>query len=136
MAPLLPLRSLMHAPSSGRRPLLSIPEAAITGDPLQIRLGRDCEFPGYNAFRRFRVEVAMERVELLHLIADLVEAIFYADNPEWRFNIIKHHKEQGMFGAKNTSLYRKCVDEQLAKDLQLVDSTAETAPNFPFLLFL
>ncbi|XP_010231949.1 uncharacterized protein LOC104582798 isoform X2 [Brachypodium distachyon] len=87
MAPLLPLRSLMHAPSSGRRPLLSIPEAAITGDPLQIRLGRDCEFPGYNAFRRFRVEVAMERVELLHLIADLVEAIFYADNPEWRLDV-------------------------------------------------
>lgn len=63
-------------------------------------------------------------------------AIFNADNPEWRFNIIRHHKEKGMFGAKITSLYRKCVDEQLAKDLQLVDSTAETAPNFPFLLFL
>ncbi|URE31995.1 V-type proton ATPase 16 kDa proteolipid [Musa troglodytarum] len=42
-----------------------------------------------------------ERVELLHLIVDLVEASQYADNPEWS------------------------VDEQLAKDVQLVDSIAE-----------
>ncbi|XP_074589200.1 AUGMIN subunit 7-like [Curcuma longa] len=42
-----------------------------------------------------------ERVEMLHLIVDLVEASQYADNPEWS------------------------VDEQLAKDVQLVDSIAE-----------
>lgn len=42
-----------------------------------------------------------ERVELLRLIVDLVEASCYADNPEWS------------------------VDEQLAKDVQLVDSIAE-----------
>ncbi|CAD5163568.1 AUGMIN subunit 7-like [Musa acuminata AAA Group] len=42
-----------------------------------------------------------ERVELLHLFVDLVEASQYADNPEWS------------------------VDEQLAKDVQLVDSIAE-----------
>nr|XP_019704235.1 AUGMIN subunit 7 isoform X2 [Elaeis guineensis] len=42
-----------------------------------------------------------DRVEMLHLIVDLVEASCYADNPEWS------------------------VDEQLAKDVQLVDSIAE-----------
>ncbi|KAG6524855.1 hypothetical protein ZIOFF_014799 [Zingiber officinale] len=42
-----------------------------------------------------------ERVEMLHLIVDLVEASQYTDNPEWS------------------------VDEQLAKDVQLVDSIAE-----------
>lgn len=42
-----------------------------------------------------------ERVELLHLIVDLVEASCYADNPEWS------------------------VDKQLEKDVQLVDSIAE-----------
>ncbi|EAY76633.1 hypothetical protein OsI_04586 [Oryza sativa Indica Group] len=42
-----------------------------------------------------------ERVELLRLIVDLVEASCYADNPEWS------------------------VDEQLAKDVLLVDSIAE-----------
>ncbi|KAF8717135.1 hypothetical protein HU200_026251 [Digitaria exilis] len=42
-----------------------------------------------------------ERVELLRLIVDLVEASCYADNPEWS------------------------VDEQLAKDVQLVDSIAD-----------
>ncbi|XP_038988767.1 AUGMIN subunit 7 isoform X3 [Phoenix dactylifera] len=42
-----------------------------------------------------------ERVEMLRLIVDLVEASCYADNPEWS------------------------VDEQLAKDVQLVDSIAE-----------
>ncbi|CAO2182208.1 unnamed protein product [Urochloa humidicola] len=42
-----------------------------------------------------------ERVELLRLIVDLVEASCYADNPEWS------------------------IDEQLAKDVQLVDSIAE-----------
>ncbi|VAH82310.1 unnamed protein product [Triticum turgidum subsp. durum] len=42
-----------------------------------------------------------ERVEFLRLIVDLVEASCYADNPEWS------------------------VDEQLAKDVQLVDSIAE-----------
>ncbi|KAI5022037.1 hypothetical protein ZWY2020_058767 [Hordeum vulgare] len=42
-----------------------------------------------------------ERVELLRLIVDLVEASCYADNPEWS------------------------VDEQLAKDVQLVDSIVE-----------
>ncbi|XP_073002823.1 AUGMIN subunit 7 [Typha latifolia] len=42
-----------------------------------------------------------ERVEMLHLIVDLVEASCYADNPDWS------------------------VDEQLAKDVQLVDSIAE-----------
>ncbi|CAL9185514.1 unnamed protein product, partial [Musa hybrid cultivar] len=42
-----------------------------------------------------------DRVEMLHLIIHLVEASQYADNPEWS------------------------VDEQLAKDVQLVDSIAE-----------
>ncbi|CAD6202194.1 unnamed protein product [Miscanthus lutarioriparius] len=42
-----------------------------------------------------------ERVELLHLIVDLVEASCYADNPEWS------------------------VDKQLEKDVQLIDSIAE-----------
>ncbi|CAL9750118.1 unnamed protein product, partial [Musa acuminata subsp. burmannicoides] len=42
-----------------------------------------------------------DRVEMLHLIVHLVEASQYADNPEWS------------------------VDEQLAKDVQLVDSIAE-----------
>ncbi|KAL0915214.1 hypothetical protein M5K25_015616 [Dendrobium thyrsiflorum] len=42
-----------------------------------------------------------DRAELLHLVVDLVEASCYADNPEWS------------------------VDEQLAKDVQLLDSIAE-----------
>ncbi|KAL5730253.1 AUGMIN subunit 7 [Ranunculus cassubicifolius] len=42
-----------------------------------------------------------DRVEMLSLIVDLVEASCFADNPEWS------------------------VDEQLAKDIQLVDSIAE-----------
>ncbi|XP_020260045.1 AUGMIN subunit 7 [Asparagus officinalis] len=42
-----------------------------------------------------------ERVEMLHLIVDLVEASCYSDYPEWS------------------------VDEQLAKDVQLLDSIAE-----------
>ncbi|PKA55108.1 hypothetical protein AXF42_Ash003745 [Apostasia shenzhenica] len=42
-----------------------------------------------------------ERAEMLRLIVDLVEACCYADNPEWS------------------------VDEQLAKDVQLLDSIAE-----------
>eukprot|EP00262_Sarcandra_glabra_P000130 TRINITY_DN10207_c0_g2_i1.p1 TRINITY_DN10207_c0_g2~~TRINITY_DN10207_c0_g2_i1.p1 ORF type:complete len:179 (+),score=31.38 TRINITY_DN10207_c0_g2_i1:68-604(+) len=42
-----------------------------------------------------------ERSEMLHLIVDLVEASCFADNPEWS------------------------IDEQVAKDIQLVDSIAE-----------
>ncbi|XP_024022256.1 AUGMIN subunit 7 isoform X2 [Morus notabilis] len=42
-----------------------------------------------------------DRTEMLRLIVDLVEASIYADNPEWS------------------------VDEQVAKDIQLVDSIAE-----------
>eukprot|EP00268_Persea_americana_P043240 TRINITY_DN43412_c0_g1_i4.p1 TRINITY_DN43412_c0_g1~~TRINITY_DN43412_c0_g1_i4.p1 ORF type:complete len:287 (-),score=52.96 TRINITY_DN43412_c0_g1_i4:313-1173(-) len=42
-----------------------------------------------------------DRSEMLHLIVDLVEASCYADNPEWS------------------------VDEQVAKDIQLLDSIAE-----------
>ncbi|KVI00578.1 Plant nuclear matrix 1 [Cynara cardunculus var. scolymus] len=42
-----------------------------------------------------------ERTEMLRLIVDLVEASIYADNPEWS------------------------VDEQVAKDIQLIDSIAE-----------
>nr|CAD1832788.1 unnamed protein product [Ananas comosus var. bracteatus] len=42
-----------------------------------------------------------ERVEMLHLVVGLVEASCYADNPEWS------------------------VDEQLSKDVQLVDAIAE-----------
>lgn len=42
-----------------------------------------------------------ERAELLHLVVDLVEASCCADNPEWS------------------------VDEQLSKDVQLLDSIAE-----------
>ncbi|XP_078440630.1 nuclear matrix protein [Wolffia australiana] len=42
-----------------------------------------------------------ERVEMLLLIVDLVEASCYADNPEWS------------------------IDQQLAKDVQLLDSIAE-----------
>ncbi|KAK9106300.1 hypothetical protein Syun_022311 [Stephania yunnanensis] len=42
-----------------------------------------------------------DRVEMLRLIVDLVEASCYADNPEWS------------------------VDEQVAKDIQLVDAIAE-----------
>ncbi|KQJ86655.1 hypothetical protein BRADI_4g06936v3 [Brachypodium distachyon] len=78
MAPLLPSdRCCMPLPLAaapipfsgrgGRRPLLSIPEAAITGDPLQIRLGlqaiqgRGCYGAG--------------------------GAIFNADNPEWRLDV-------------------------------------------------
>ncbi|KAK9115521.1 hypothetical protein Sjap_014468 [Stephania japonica] len=45
-----------------------------------------------------------DRVEMLRLIVDLVEASCYADNPEWRFD---------------------SVDEQVAKDIQLVDAIAE-----------
>ncbi|KAK7286920.1 hypothetical protein RJT34_22282 [Clitoria ternatea] len=42
-----------------------------------------------------------DRTEMLRLIVDLVEATIYADNPEWS------------------------VDEQVAKDIQLIDSIAE-----------
>ncbi|OAY82876.1 AUGMIN subunit 7 [Ananas comosus] len=42
-----------------------------------------------------------ERVEMLHLVVGLAEASCYADNPEWS------------------------VDEQLSKDVQLVDAIAE-----------
>ncbi|KAL3537203.1 hypothetical protein ACH5RR_000569 [Cinchona calisaya] len=42
-----------------------------------------------------------DRTEMLHLIVDLVEASIYADNPEWS------------------------VDEQVAKDIQLIDAIAE-----------
>ncbi|XP_042520622.1 AUGMIN subunit 7 isoform X1 [Macadamia integrifolia] len=42
-----------------------------------------------------------DRAEMLRLIVDLVEASCYADNPEWS------------------------VDEQVAKDIQLIDSIAE-----------
>ncbi|RVX00832.1 AUGMIN subunit 7 [Vitis vinifera] len=42
-----------------------------------------------------------DRTEMLRLIVDLVEASIYADNPEWS------------------------VDEQVAKDIQLIDSIAE-----------
>ncbi|KAJ9179824.1 hypothetical protein P3X46_008143 [Hevea brasiliensis] len=42
-----------------------------------------------------------DRTEMLQLIVDLVEASIYADNPEWS------------------------VDEQVAKDIQLIDSIAE-----------
>ncbi|KAK6912378.1 Plant AUGMIN subunit 7 [Dillenia turbinata] len=42
-----------------------------------------------------------DRAEMLHLIVDLVEASIHADNPEWS------------------------VDEQVAKDIQLIDSIAE-----------
>ncbi|KAM7272710.1 hypothetical protein ACFE04_027373 [Oxalis oulophora] len=42
-----------------------------------------------------------DRTEMLHLIVDLVEASIYADNPEWS------------------------VDEQVTKDIQLIDSIAE-----------
>ncbi|XP_062155772.1 AUGMIN subunit 7 isoform X1 [Alnus glutinosa] len=43
-----------------------------------------------------------DRTEMLRLIVDLVEASIYADNPEWRF-----------------------IDEQVTKDIQLIDSIAE-----------
>jgi hypothetical protein len=42
-----------------------------------------------------------DRTEMLRLIVDLVEATIYADNPEWS------------------------VDEQVAKDIHLIDSIAE-----------
>ncbi|KGN56627.1 AUGMIN subunit 7 [Benincasa hispida] len=42
-----------------------------------------------------------ERTEMIRLIVDLVEASIYADNPDWS------------------------VDEQVAKDIQLIDSIAE-----------
>ncbi|XP_050220703.1 AUGMIN subunit 7 [Mercurialis annua] len=42
-----------------------------------------------------------DRTEMLHLLVDLVEASIYADNPEWS------------------------IDEQVAKDIQLIDSIAE-----------
>lgn len=42
-----------------------------------------------------------DRTEMLRIIVDLVEASIYADNPEWS------------------------VDEQVAKDIQLIDSIAE-----------
>lgn len=42
-----------------------------------------------------------DRTEMLHLIVDLVEASIYADNPEWS------------------------VDEQVQKDIQLIDAIAE-----------
>ncbi|MCD7452720.1 nuclear matrix protein 1 [Datura stramonium] len=42
-----------------------------------------------------------DRMEMLRLIVDLVEASMYADNPEWS------------------------VDEQVAKDIQLIDAIAE-----------
>ncbi|KAK9288584.1 hypothetical protein L1049_017043 [Liquidambar formosana] len=42
-----------------------------------------------------------DRTEMLHLIVDLVEASIYADKPEWS------------------------VDEQVTKDIQLIDSIAE-----------
>ncbi|KAI4320323.1 hypothetical protein MLD38_033819 [Melastoma candidum] len=42
-----------------------------------------------------------DRTEMLRLIVDLVEASIYADNPEWS------------------------IDEQAAKDIQLIDSIAE-----------
>ncbi|KAG6400546.1 hypothetical protein SASPL_137386 [Salvia splendens] len=42
-----------------------------------------------------------DRTEMLHLIVDLVEASIHADNPEWS------------------------VDEQVAKDIQLIDAIAE-----------
>ena len=42
-----------------------------------------------------------DRTEMLRLIVDLVAATVYADNPEWS------------------------VDEQVAKDIRLIDSIAE-----------
>ncbi|KAL1540006.1 AUGMIN subunit 7 [Salvia divinorum] len=42
-----------------------------------------------------------DRTEMLHLIVDLVEASIHADNPDWS------------------------VDEQVAKDIQLIDAIAE-----------
>ncbi|KAI3743009.1 hypothetical protein L1987_60710 [Smallanthus sonchifolius] len=50
-----------------------------------------------------------ERTEMLRLIVDLVEASIYAYNPEW----------------SDTSVSRVSVDEQVAKDIQLIDSIAE-----------
>ncbi|XP_034206462.1 AUGMIN subunit 7-like isoform X1 [Prunus dulcis] len=51
-----------------------------------------------------------DRAEMLRLIVDLVEASIYADNQEWR---------SGM----NCDFWS--IDEQVAKDIQLIDSIAE-----------
>ncbi|KAJ6401628.1 hypothetical protein OIU84_016934 [Salix udensis] len=69
------------------------------------RFGRDCKVSGHlfnNRYRSIQGRGSYEdRTEMLRLIVDLVEASIYADNPEWS------------------------VDEQVAKDIQLIDSIAE-----------
>ncbi|KAK1263930.1 hypothetical protein QJS04_geneDACA009548 [Acorus gramineus] len=67
-----------------------------------------------------------ERAEMLHLLVDLVEASCYADNPEWRFSLLQLIIVQNFL----VFLYSKLwivfsVDDQVAKDIQLIDSIAE-----------
>ncbi|KAK9058205.1 hypothetical protein SSX86_023045 [Deinandra increscens subsp. villosa] len=71
-----------------------------------------------------------ERTEMLHLIVDLVEASLYADNPEWRFIscfFLSHYINNLLYKLDIFNVYvsRGSVDEQVAKDIQLIDSIAE-----------
>lgn len=77
-----------------------------------------------------------DRTEMLRLIVDLVEATIYADNPEWRLSTIlyisqcwsclsiflSYRYEIDKFGFYSDFC---SVDEQVAKDIQLIDSIAE-----------
>ncbi|GKB54998.1 augmin subunit 7 [Tanacetum coccineum] len=79
-----------------------------------------------------------ERTEMLRLIVDLVEASIYADNPEWRFISIlsmsffymifffmSYIKSIVPYPVDDIALSPGSVDEQVAKDIQLIDSIAE-----------
>ncbi|KAF7038810.1 hypothetical protein CFC21_048928, partial [Triticum aestivum] len=107
----LPPPRVALLPAAGRQITVHAAELA-GGQPRPRRgeqqdptLGGDREFPGITPSVDTEAIQGRgsydERVEFLRLIVDLVEASCYADNPEWS------------------------VDEQLAKDVQLVDSIAE-----------
>ncbi|KAF5951253.1 hypothetical protein HYC85_009197 [Camellia sinensis] len=55
-----------------------------------------------------------DRTEMLRLIVDLVEASIYADNSEW-----------SMYVLPEILFFFDSVDEQMAKDIQLIDAIAE-----------
>lgn len=72
-----------------------------------------------------------DRTEMLRLIVDLVEASIYADNPDWRLSPALTHLLFLCSYPKVCFLFifyicDFCsVDEQVTKDIQLIDSIAE-----------
>lgn len=84
-----------------------------------------------------------DRTEMLRLIVDLVEASIYADNPEWRLRLLMTRETleimkcllflnqivlvYSLAGSYDFPLcyFRLSIDEQVTKDIQLIDSIAE-----------